>query len=319
MSQSPHLVASTARGGGLAFRAAAGLALLALTLAASAAEAQTDYYNTDAGRPITVEDASPIELRAVELQLAPLRLERAPGGVYSWGVEPALAVGLLPRTQLEVGLPLVYTDLGTSRRSTGLAGLELSALHNLNVETAIPALAVAGDVLLPVGGLGPDRTYASVKGIATKTLSWARFHLNGQYTFGDRPHLAEPEDEVHRTAELSRWMGGLAVDRALPLRSMLLTAEVVEKLAQPDETGRWVVLKVDLQADFALNQPLSSFALDSQIQILVTRDHVAIQIEYGDDIRIVPLTRVHAPPPGPTGFAAAGMRRTIRGSTASSC
>jgi hypothetical protein len=41
----------------------------------------------------------------------------------------------------------------------------------------------------------------------------------------------------------------------------LLTAGVVEQLAQPDETGRRARLTVDLQADFALNQPLSTFAL----------------------------------------------------------
>jgi hypothetical protein len=41
--------------------------------------------------------------------------------------------------------------------------------------------------------------------------------------------------------------------------------------------------------------PLSSFALDSQIQILRTRDHVVIHVEYGDDVRIVPLTTTHAP------------------------
>jgi hypothetical protein len=41
--------------------------------------------------------------------------------------------------------------------------------------------------------------------------------------------------------------------------------------------------------------PLSSFALDSQIQILVTRDYVVIHVEYGDDVRIVPLNRAHAP------------------------
>ncbi|HEY0438004.1 MAG TPA: hypothetical protein VGC92_15295 [Phenylobacterium sp.] len=42
--------------------------------------------------------------------------------------------------------------------------------------------------------------------------------------------------------------------------------------------------------------PLSSFALDSQIQIVTTRDQVVILSEYGDDVRIVPLTKTHAPP-----------------------
>lgn len=41
--------------------------------------------------------------------------------------------------------------------------------------------------------------------------------------------------------------------------------------------------------------PLSSFALDSQIQIVRTPDHVVIHIEYGDDIRIVRLDAAHAP------------------------
>ena len=41
--------------------------------------------------------------------------------------------------------------------------------------------------------------------------------------------------------------------------------------------------------------PLSSFALDSHIQIIRTRDQVVIHIEYGDDVRIVPLNKAHAP------------------------
>jgi hypothetical protein len=220
--------------------AALALTLFAGPLAASRAAAQTDYYNTDAGRPVTIEDAYPVERRAVEIQVAPLRLERARGGAYAWGVEPELAVGLLPRTQLEVGVPLAYVDLGAGRRATGLAGIELSALHTLNVETRIPALAVAADVLLPVGGLAPDRVYPSVKGIATKTFSWARVHVNGQYTVGGRLTAADVNGSEHGAAELSRWFGGVAVDRTLPLRSMLLTAELVvrQPLAEGAEV-RW--------------------------------------------------------------------------------
>ena len=41
--------------------------------------------------------------------------------------------------------------------------------------------------------------------------------------------------------------------------------------------------------------PLSSFALDSHIRILRTRDHVVIHVEYGDDVRIVRLNTGHAP------------------------
>jgi superfamily II RNA helicase len=49
--------------------------------------------------------------------------------------------------------------------------------------------------------------------------------------------------------------------RAINMYRALLTAGVVERLAEPDESGRTLRLTVDLQANFALNQPLSTFAL----------------------------------------------------------
>ncbi|HET9138066.1 DEAD/DEAH box helicase [Actinophytocola sp.] len=49
--------------------------------------------------------------------------------------------------------------------------------------------------------------------------------------------------------------------RAIAIYRALLAAGVVERLSEPDETGRRVRLTGDLQLDFALNQPLSPFAL----------------------------------------------------------
>jgi hypothetical protein len=190
--------------------------------------AQTDYYNTDTGRPIQIEDAYPVERRAFEIQAAPLRLERARGGVYQWGIEPEVAFGILPRTQVELGFPLAFIDAGSAGRTSGLAGIDLSVLHNLNVETAIPALGIAAGLLLPAGNLGPDETYASVKGIATRTLRWARFHVNAEYTFGSElaANTGGNESESTGAVEVSRWLAGVAVDRTFPLRSMLVTAEL---------------------------------------------------------------------------------------------
>jgi superfamily II RNA helicase len=51
------------------------------------------------------------------------------------------------------------------------------------------------------------------------------------------------------------------IRRAIAIYRALLAAGVVEKLVEPDETGRRVRLTGDLQLDFALNQPLSPFAL----------------------------------------------------------
>jgi superfamily II RNA helicase len=51
------------------------------------------------------------------------------------------------------------------------------------------------------------------------------------------------------------------IHRAIEIYRALLAAGVVERLPGPDEQGRWVRLTVDLQEDFALNQPLSPLAL----------------------------------------------------------
>jgi superfamily II RNA helicase len=51
------------------------------------------------------------------------------------------------------------------------------------------------------------------------------------------------------------------IRQAIAIYRSLLAAGVVERLPEPDETGRMARLTVDLQADFALNQPLSTFAL----------------------------------------------------------
>ena len=189
------------------------------------ARGQTDFYNTDRGRPIQVEDAYVTERYAAELKLAPVRLQRLSGGTYSWGLEPEMAVGILPRTQVEVGLPLAFVEQGSQRRS-GIAGLEISAMHNFNVETeGLPALAVRGDMLAPVGSLGPDRLYTSVTGIATRTHRRARFHVNGQYTFGAAAAGATTSTLVGGV-DVSRWLIGGAIDKAYPLASALVTAEV---------------------------------------------------------------------------------------------
>ena len=206
-------------------------AALAVAVGGPAA-AQTDYYNTDKGRPVRVEDAYPVERHAFELQIAPLRLERAAGGVYNWEVAPEVAWGVLPRTQLELAFPLAHVDAGAGGKASGLAGIEFSALYNLNNETrTLPALAVAADVLLPVGGLGPARAYPTLKGIATRTFSRARFHANAEYTLG--PDAGE-------VGEALRWMAGIAVDRTFPIRSILVTADLfAEQALDPDENLAW--------------------------------------------------------------------------------
>jgi hypothetical protein len=195
-------------------------ALIASLVLASPVAGQTDYYNTSAGRPMRIEDASPLEYRGIELDLTPVRWESARNATYRWSLHPEVAVGILPRTHLQIGVPFAFVDTRTTS-ARGAAGVEISALHAQNAETSIPALAIAGDLLLPVGSLGPDATYGTLKGILTRTTRVARVHANAQITIG--PALGADADAGG--SEVSRWLAGVAVDKTLPLRSVLFSVE----------------------------------------------------------------------------------------------
>ena|SRR5690348_5417004 len=186
--------------------------------------AQTDYYNTSAGRPLRIEDAVPLEYRAIELDVAPLRFERS-RGTRQWSLHPETTIGILPRTQLQLSVPITYVDR-PDNSPRGVSGVEISALHALNAETSVPALAIAADVLLPVGPLGGDVAYGTVKGLMTRTLRWARVHANAQYSAG--PTVSGPNQAASRAStgtDISRWLAGIAVDKTFPLHSLLVSAE----------------------------------------------------------------------------------------------
>ncbi|MGH3202242.1 MAG: DEAD/DEAH box helicase, partial [Streptosporangiaceae bacterium] len=72
--------------------------------------------------------------------------------------------------------------------------------------------------------------------------------------FAAMRHLLTENDE-DRAAQRRHIHQAIAIYRAL------LAGGVVERLSAPDANGRLVRLTVDLQYDFALNQPLSPFAL----------------------------------------------------------
>ncbi|WP_424185736.1 DEAD/DEAH box helicase [Actinokineospora sp. G85] len=72
--------------------------------------------------------------------------------------------------------------------------------------------------------------------------------------FAAMRHLLEDNHE-ERPAQRRHILRAIAIYRALR------DSGVVEELPEPDEQGRRVRLTVDLQLDFALNQPLSPFAL----------------------------------------------------------
>lgn len=181
--------------------------------------AQIDYRNIDDDRPTLVEDAYPVERYAFELLLFPVRVEREKSGPNVYSLVPEIAYGAWPNVQVGFKAPIAGVVEGGAD-TWGLSGVKLFALYNFTTETRLPALSVRADLTLPVGGLASDRARVTLKGIATRTLGRSRLHLNGAYSFGSdgRPAAVENPD---------RWWAGLALDRTLPFRSMLLLAEVV--------------------------------------------------------------------------------------------
>ena len=120
----------------------ASLTLATVLCAASTAGAQTDFYNTDRGRPLRTEDAIVVEFRAFELQAAPLTFTRVARGASQWGIAPELAWGFAPRTQLEVAFPVTVQDDGVRARAlTALSGVEVELLHQLNAVVVRQLLA----------------------------------------------------------------------------------------------------------------------------------------------------------------------------------
>lgn len=141
--------------------------------------AQTGYYNLDSGRPSRVEDAIPTELREIELQFLPFRAERLGDGTERYRLEPKVAYGILPRTEVEVRVPVMDVRSPNTPEVLGVASVAVGALYAFNIETGqIPALAVAAELVAPAGSLSAPNASYSLKALLTRTLHFARVHLN---------------------------------------------------------------------------------------------------------------------------------------------
>jgi hypothetical protein len=260
---------------------------IAMSTVGRAAAAQTDYYHLDASRPIRIEDASVVDRYALEIEAPSIRAERTTDGVYRYRSEPHVSFGILPRTQVEIGAPMEYRD-APGRSYGGLVGVSIAGMHNFNNESRlVPALALWAGVKLPIGALSSNTTRIGVKGIATRSFTGGRLHVNAEYstafktsTCTSTPDVTcaqPPPDQFtdtgncfkissadfscaamptskraalpnqtavpKRTAVPSlsvaggstaaaaagatprgRWAGGVAVDHAFPLRSLLIAA-----------------------------------------------------------------------------------------------
>jgi hypothetical protein len=194
---------------------------LSLAVSAQPLTAQTDYRNLDRERPVTTEDAYPVERHAFEL-LIPFRTEQEQGGEPLYLVPLEIEYGILDNTQVGVGLPIGAVDRTGSETESGLAGLQVFGLYNFNTETpGLPALSLGSSLALPVGGLAGDAVRASVSALATRSWGLTRAHLNATWSFGSED---QPGVEF-----APRWSYSLAVDRTLFRQSLLLVGEILTR------------------------------------------------------------------------------------------
>jgi len=239
------------------------IAALLFCVGSSIVGAQIDYRNIDSGRPVRIGDATPTELKSLELSLATARFDKLSLGRYRLQLEPRIAYGIFPRTEFSMRAPVYFYERSLSPRA-GVGGLGLGGEHQLNIESlSFPSVAIAGELFVPMGPAALRNSY-SIKGLATRTLPAVRLHVNASYgTFSfRRPPAGEriippihgpcvfqtPGDafggvralcstapaapvaigaaELGPIVTRGQWIAGLAVDKSLPLRSMLLIADV---------------------------------------------------------------------------------------------
>lgn len=240
------------------------------------AGAQVEYRNLDGGRPVRIEDATPTERHALDLDLTTLRFDFLGNTRSRIQFEPRMAYGLLPNTEISIRVPAFIREVGQSPRA-GFSGVGIGAMRQLNIESLRwPALGIAVDAFLPLGPAAARPSY-SAKALITKTSTWGRLHLNGAFgTYSAQipPPVTTPcvnaagfpcgepvpylppidgpctlgfagefppvtlacsaQGSIAQTGALpsattvthGHWLVGLAADKAFPLRSLLVVADV---------------------------------------------------------------------------------------------
>ena len=194
--------------------------LVVVLAAPLVARAQADYRNLDPGRPIAVEDAQPVEYRALELQFGVPRFSRESRGHWLFGFEPEFKWGITPDTHIGVSSEFVVAHFDDNTVAT-FRDTQFHLHYNFNQESrAWPAIALRPELTIRSGALGSQHEHDALKLMLSKTLHHNRVHFNGSYTVG-------PTEAPGRGGELvNRFFYGAAYERTLPLKFMVLLADV---------------------------------------------------------------------------------------------
>lgn len=219
-------------------------ALVLFALGASATGYTIDHSNLDAGRPVQLEDAYPIEKGEWALEVgagASHEREAANQG----RIDAELLYGLLLNLHVGVGTSLFTEPDSLGRGQERSGDLRLSTLYNLNQESrTLPALGVKAEVTLPTGD-GSEEAGVQVTGLLTKSIARLALHLN-----------AGAEFQNEAPAEERDWSYLLALGASYPLgapRNTLTTlvGDVVLRQDRVREESETVTMELGLRRQFS--------------------------------------------------------------------
>jgi hypothetical protein len=270
-----------------------------------------DYRNTDSGRPVRISDAVPTARRSLELSFGNGRVDRLSEGRYRLQLEPRVAYGILPRTEISLRSPIYFNERAYAPRS-GVGGIGVGAESQLKLETVGgPAIAVGGELFIPTGPEALPPTY-SARALLTRTFPFGRLHFNagvGNFAVRTAPDggqiippihgacdvartsenrdlrllcmpsssaLQQQESDSMGTRKYARWIMGMAADKTFPLRSLMLVGDV---FAQKYESiGR----PIDWTAEVGFRSQLThTIVLDAAIGRLFTGESRASFVMIG--------------------------------------
>lgn len=226
-----------------------------------------------AGRPLTVDDADPVEVGQFEFE-AGLGYFHAPDCQH-WELPFGLAYGLLPGLEFGLGFGGAFEEraesLGEAGReerihASGLGDLTLGGKWRfLDGSAWLPRQAMVVGVKLPTAdeekGLGSGKTDVDLAWVASKALN-ARSgaHLNAGYSWIGKLAEEEVGDVLHygvaldyKISESLQWVGEVFVEEEL--------RGTTDTMVQCNTGCRWQAVDV-LTLDLALGTKLSGNAPD---------------------------------------------------------
>ena len=193
-----------------------------------------DHRNLEEGNPIQIEDAFVIAYRSVELQPV-FRYEDDGERDDIFLLEPEVKWGFIKNGQVELRVPF-FAGSGDRERS---GDINVEALYNFKVETRmLPAAAFRFGFEFP-SGEDSDGVDSNVKGILTKGINRARFHLNAGFTNIGDPGRQERDFRYTFVlgADHPLDLGVLPV--AVGLENLVMFDVVVERSALEGDDPLW--------------------------------------------------------------------------------